>query len=88
MEAAKRYFTGLRVDEIHACKPIYKVFMICEQTQPMQLTHLDEVCEAQMIEPIRSILASCFQRIVEFNHTFGRNYTEMNGYLWPQPRMS
>jgi hypothetical protein len=34
----------------------------------VQLTHLDEECEAQRIEPIRSIHASCSQRIIELNH--------------------
>ena len=55
MDTAKRYFTGLRVDEIHECKVINKVLKVCKQTQPVRLTHLDEVCEAQMVEPIRSI---------------------------------
>ena len=33
----------------------------------MQLTDLYEECEAQMIEPIRSIPACCSQRIVKLN---------------------
>lgn len=48
----------------------------------MQLTRLDEVCEAQMIEPNRSIPASCSQRIVELNHTLWTQ-TTMNGYVTP-----
>ena len=69
MDTAKRHFTGLKVDEVHECKAINKVLKICKQTQSVQLTHLDEVCEAQIIEPIRSIPASCSQRIVDLNHT-------------------
>ena len=52
MDTTKRYFTGLRVDEIRESKAINKVLKICKQTQPVQLTHLDEVCEAQMRESL------------------------------------
>ena len=38
MDTAKRYFIGLRVDEIHECNAINKVLKICKQTQPVQLT--------------------------------------------------
>ena len=55
MDTAKRYFTGLKVDEILECKNINKVLKVCKQTQPMQLTNLNKICEAQMIEPIRTI---------------------------------
>ena len=48
MDTAKRYFTKLGVAEIHECNTIRKDLKICKQTQPVQLTHLDEVCEAQM----------------------------------------
>jgi len=73
MDTAKRYFTGLQLDEVHQCKIIKKVSKICKQTQPVQLTHLDEVCEAQMIEPIRSIPASRSQRIVVLSTRCGIN---------------
>ena len=76
MDTAKRYFTKLGVDEIHEGKTINKDLKICKQTQPVQLTHLDEVCEAQMIEPIRSIPSSCSQRILELKHTL---WTQLDG---------
>ena len=79
MDTAKRYFTWLRVDEIRECRAINKVLKICKKTQPVQLTHLDEVCEAQMIEPIRSILVSCSKRIVDLNHTL---WTQLDGNGW------
>ena len=69
MDTAKRYFTRLGVAGINECKSVSKDHNVCEQSQPVQLTHEDEECEAQMIEPIRSIPASCSQRIVELNHT-------------------
>jgi hypothetical protein len=59
MDTAKWYFTRLGVDQINDCKIVSKVHKICKQTQPVQLTHLEEECGAQMIEPIKSIPASC-----------------------------
>jgi len=81
MNTAKRYFIKLGVDEIHECTTISKDLKICKQTPPVELTHLDEVCEAQMIEPIRSIPASCSQRIVELNHTLWTQL-DVNGWLF------
>ena len=79
MDTAKRYFTRLGLDGINECKIVSKALRVCKQTQPVQLTHLDEECEAQMIEPIRSIPASCSQRIVELNHTL---WTQLDGNEW------
>ena len=76
MDTAKRYFTGLKVDEVHECKILNKELRICKQCQPLQLAHLDEICEAQMIEPIRNIPASCSQRIVDLKHTL---WKQLNG---------
>ena len=80
MDTAKRHFTKLGVNEFHECKTISKNFKICKLTQPVQLTHLDKVCEAHMIEAVRAIPASCSQRIVEVNHTLWTQ-TETNCYL-------
>ena len=68
MDTAKQYFTGLKVDEVYECKIVNKELRVCKQRQPLQLAHLDEIFEAQMIEPIRTIPASCSQRIVDLNH--------------------
>ena len=45
----------------------------------MQIAHLDEICEAQIIEPIRTIPASRSQRIVNLNHTL---WKQLNGNEW------
>jgi len=82
MDNAKRHFTKLGVHEFHECNSISKNFKICKHTQPVQLTHLDEVCVDHMIETIRSITASCSQRIVELNHTF---WTDRNEWLFVKP---
>ena len=74
MDTAKRYFTGLGADGINLCKVLSKTHKLCKPTQPVQLTH-----EAQMIEPIRSIPASCAQRIVELNHTL---WTQLDNNEW------
>jgi hypothetical protein len=69
MDTVKRYFTKLGVDEINGCKTASNVHNICKQSQPVKLIHLDEECEAHMLEHIRSIPAFCSQRIIELNHT-------------------
>jgi len=51
----------------------------------VQLTHLDEECEAQMIDPIPNIPASCSQRIVELNHTLGTQL-DNNEWLYVAPK--
>jgi hypothetical protein len=61
MDTAKRYFIILVVAGKNECKLVTKVHKISKQSQPVQLTHLDEECEAQMFQPIRSIPASCSQ---------------------------
>jgi hypothetical protein len=67
------------MNELIECKIVSKTHKVCRQTQPVQLTHLDEVCLTQMIEPIRSIPASCSQRIVEINHTL---WTQLDHNEW------
>ena len=78
MDTAKRFFTRLGVDEVNECKTLRKVQMVCKQTQPVQLTHLDEECEAQLVQTLNSIPSSCSQRFVELKH-YGRNWTTTNG---------
>jgi len=73
MDTAKRHFTRLGADGTNSCK------IVCKQTQPVQLTHLVEECESQMIKPIRSIPASCCQRITELNHTL---WTQLDNNKW------
>jgi len=79
METAKRYFTRLGADGNNLCNIVSKTHKVCKQTQPVQLTQLDEECEAQLIEPIRTIPASCSQRILELNHTLG---TQLDNNEW------
>jgi hypothetical protein len=45
----------------------------------VQITHLVEECEAEMLQPIRIIPASCSQRIIELNQTL---WTQLNGNEW------
>jgi hypothetical protein len=53
--------------------------MVCKQTQPVQLKHLDEECEAQMIQTLRFIPSSCSQRITEVNQTL---WTQLDNNEW------
>jgi len=76
VDSAKRYFTVMKVNEVHECKIVNEELRVCKQSQPLQLANLNEVCESQMIEPIRTIPASCSKRIVDLNHTL---WKQING---------
>jgi hypothetical protein len=75
VEIVKRFLTRLRAQDVKECKGQF----ICKQTQPVQLTHLDEECEAQMIQSISTIPSSCSQRIVELNQTL---WTQLDNNEW------
>jgi hypothetical protein len=85
MDAARHYFTKLKVNEIKECKQIDSYHRVCRQKQPIRVTHLDEDCEAEMLQPIRVVPASCSQRIVEINQT---TWTQLdnNEWLYVAPR--
>jgi hypothetical protein len=84
MDTAKLFFTRLGVNEVNECKTLSKGNMVCKQTQHVQLTHLDEECEVQMIKTLSSIPSSCSQRIVELNQT---SWTQLdNEWLYVAPK--
>ena len=69
MDTAKRYYAKLRVNEFKECKLITVRHRVCKQNSPVQLTHLHEECEVEMLQSIRTIPSSCSQRIAEINQT-------------------
>jgi hypothetical protein len=69
MDTAKQYFARLRADELTHYKSISSRRRVCKQTQPLQLTHLDDECEAQMFQAVRTIPPTYSQRIAELNQT-------------------
>ena len=71
VDSAKRYFTVMKVDEVHECKIVNEELGVCKQGQPLQLANLNEVCEPQMIEPIRTIPASCSKRLWILTTSYG-----------------
>jgi hypothetical protein len=79
MDTAKRFFSRLGAEKVNECKTLSKGQTICKQTQPVQLTHLDEECEAQLIQTISSIPSFCLQRILELNQTF---WTQLDNNEW------
>jgi hypothetical protein len=79
MDTAKRFFSRLGAEDVKECKTLSKGQLICKQTQPVQLTHLDEECEAQMIQTISTIPPSCSQRIIELNQTL---WTQLDNNEW------
>ena len=88
MDTAKQYFARLRADELTNCKSISSRHRVSRQTQPLQLTHLDEECEAQMLQAVRTIPSTCSQRIAELNQTI---WTQLDNNEWlfvaPKPEV-
>jgi len=88
MGTAKHYFARLRADELNNFKLIGSRHRVYKQTQPLQLTHLDEECEAQMLQAIRTIPSTCSQRIAELNQTV---WTQLDNNEWlfvaPKPEV-
>jgi hypothetical protein len=79
MDTARQYFAKLRADEIKECKQIDSYHRVCKQKHPLQVTHLGEDCEAEMLQPIRTVPVSCSQRIVEINQTI---WTQLDNNEW------
>ena len=79
MDTAKRYYAKLRVNEIQECKLITLRHRVCKQSSPVQLTHLHEECEVEMLQSLRAIPSSCCQRIAEINQTV---WTQLDGNEW------
>jgi hypothetical protein len=61
MDTTRQYFAKLRSDEIKECKQIdgYHRHRVCKQKHPIQVTHLDEDCEAEMFQPVRTLPVGC-----------------------------
>ena len=69
MDVSKRYYARLKDSELTECKLISSHYRVYKQNNPMQLTHLHEECEVEMLQSIRTIPSSCSQRIAEINQT-------------------
>jgi hypothetical protein len=69
IDTAKRYYARLIVNEIKECKLITSHYRVCKQNNPVQLTHLHEVCEVEMLQSLNS----CSQRIAEINRHISTN---------------
>jgi hypothetical protein len=85
MDTAKQYFARLRADELANCKSISSRHRVCRQNQPLQLAHLDEECEAQMLQDVRTIPSTCSQRITELNQAVW-NQLDNNEWLFVAPK--
>lgn len=79
MDVAKQYYARLKVDEIKECKLINFYHRVCKQNNPVQITHLHEECEVEMLQSVRTIPSSCSQRVVEINQTI---WTQLHGNEW------
>jgi hypothetical protein len=79
MNTAKLYCARLKADEITNCKSLSSRQRVCKQTQSLQLTHLDDECEAQILQAVRTIPSTYTQRSAELKQ-FGRNWITRSGY--------
>jgi len=85
MDVAKQYYARLKVDEIKECKLVSSYHRVCKQNSPVQVTHLHEECEVEMLQSIRTIPPSCSQRIAEINQTIWTRLRD-NEWLYVAPR--
>jgi hypothetical protein len=65
MDVAKQYYARLKTDEIKECKLINSHHRVCKQNNPVQVTHLREECEVEMLQSTRTIPSNCSQRVVK-----------------------
>ncbi|PNF29812.1 hypothetical protein B7P43_G10072 [Cryptotermes secundus] len=79
MDIAKQYYARLRVHEFKECKLMATNHRLCGQNYPVQVKHVNEECEAELLQSIRNIPSSCSQRIVELNQTL---WTQLNNNEW------
>jgi len=49
MDVAKRYYARLKASEIKECKLLNSHYRVCKQNNPVQITHLHEECEVEML---------------------------------------
>jgi hypothetical protein len=79
MDTAKRYYARLGINEFKECKLVTTRSRVCKPSSPVQLTHLHEECEVEMLQPLRAIPSSCSRRIAEINQTA---WTQLDGNEW------
>jgi hypothetical protein len=69
MDVAKQYYARLKIDRIKECKLINSYHRVSKQNNPVQVTHVHEECEVEMLQSTRTLPSSCSQRVVEINQT-------------------
>jgi hypothetical protein len=83
MDTAKQYFARLRADELTNCKSISSRHRVCKQTQPLRLTHLDDECEAQMLQAVKYNTVYLFAKNSRTKSIWNKWIT-MSGYMMPR----
>jgi hypothetical protein len=81
MDTAKRYYIKLGINEFKDCKLITLHHRVCKQSGPVQLTHLHEECEVEMLQSLRAIPSSFLRGSLKFIRLPGLSWTAMNGYM-------
>lgn len=78
MDSDKWYFTRLGVDVINDYKIVSSIRRVRKQTQPVQLTHMDEECECRYLLPVHEDLEN-------LTIQFGHSLTTMNEWIYAAP---
>jgi hypothetical protein len=79
MDVAKQYYCKLDKYEFEKCKVLTDNWRVCKQDFLVQSTHFKKECEAQMLQPIKSVPADCSQRLIELNETL---WTQLDNDEW------
>jgi hypothetical protein len=61
------------------CKKISDNRLVCKQNFPLQVSHSASDCEAQLLQPIRTVPKNCTQRIIELRETL---WTPLRDNSW------
>jgi hypothetical protein len=64
MDTTRQYFAKRKAEEIKECKQIDGYRRVCKQKHPIHVTDNNEDCEAEMLQLVRTVPASCSRRIV------------------------
>jgi hypothetical protein len=79
MDVAKQY-ARLRADEIKERKLVSPHHRVFKQNHPIQLAHVHEECEVDLLQSIRTIRPSCSQTIAGIRQS-RRSWTTTNGCM-------
>jgi hypothetical protein len=69
LDITKQFYVRLDQSDLMMCRRMTSNKLVCKQSFPLQISHSTSDCEAQLLQPIRSVPDSCHQRILELKDT-------------------